>query len=287
MKKLTIFLLCLSMLMFACTIASTVTPPTQTPVVIQVPVTVTSPPATEAPTEVPPTVEVVTPSPAANVTCNEVSLYLAPELASGYDCKTVPETSGEAYFDKNPQYTEITLQGYPLADRFFSPRIQIYPVQRYSELAPDAVNPAVADLQALLAGGPTSDHLPLLPIFNAAQVFRAQYSIVPFANGSGIRFLTEYAQYAAPVNNHDMFYAFQGLTSDGQYWISAILPMSHPILPANADTMPNGQSFEDFANNYVPYITDMTNQLNSQGADSFIPTLTALDMLVASIHIAP
>jgi hypothetical protein len=286
MKRCVFFLLVLSLLMFACTIS--VTP---TPVVITVPVTVTVPaPATQAPTEPPVATEPPTatqpPVPVTNIICNELALFLDPALASGYDCKTVPEVSGQG-FDVNPQYTELTFQGYPLSERFFTPHIDVFPVQRFSELAPDAVNPDVASLQALIGGGAVGEALPLLPIFNAAQLFHSQYKVLTFAGGSGVRFLTEYAQYAAPINNHDMFYSFQGLTSDGQYWISAIFPISNTILPENGDNPPNGQSFEDFSNNYPNYITDVTNQLNSQTAESFIPTLTALDALVASIHIQP
>ena len=63
----------------------------------------------------------------------------------------------------------------------------------------------------------------------------AKGKLQPFVSGIGVRFLTEYAQYFVPVNNHDLFYTYQGLTNDGQYWISVILPINHPDLPANAD----------------------------------------------------
>jgi hypothetical protein len=215
-----------------------------------------------------------------------VALFLEPALASGYDCKTIPETSGEG-FDVNPQYTELSFQGYPLSDRFFTPHIDVFPVQRFSELAPDAVNPDVATLQALIGGGAVGDSLPLLPIFNAGQEFHAQYKVLAFANGSGVCYLTQYAQYFAPINNHDMFYSYQGLTSDGKYWISAILPISNPILPASGDSPPNGQSWEDFGNNFTTYIADLITQLNSQPPENYSPTITMLDALVTSIRIQP
>jgi hypothetical protein len=227
------------------------------------------------------------PVPQTNVICNELALFLNPALASGYDCKTTPEVSGEG-FDVNPQYTELTFQGYPLSDRFFTPHIAVFPVQRFSELAPDAVNADVAVLQALIGGGPTSDKgLPLLPIFNAAQEFHAQYKVIAFQSGSGIRFLTQYSQAADPINNHEMFFTFQGLTSDGKYWISAILPISNSSLPENGDNPPNGQTFEEFGNNFPTYIADITSQLNSQTAESFSPTILMLDALVTSIRIQP
>ena len=220
-----------------------------------------------------------------NVTCNELALYLDPALASGYDCQTIPESSME--FEMYPAHTELTLQGYPLADKFFTPHISIYPVQRYTELLPDFIPGRVSDLQTLIGGGAAGDSLPFLPVFNAAQTFHAQYQVIPFVSGSGIRYLTLYAQYFAPVNNHDLFYTYQGLTSDGQYWVSAILPINNPILPANADNPPSGVSWEEFSNNYDPYIADMIAQLNAQPQDAYTPSLGLLDALVASITIQP
>jgi hypothetical protein len=282
MKRLVYFLAILSTLLFACNISTTVTPP----VVTTVPVTPETPTMTEVPTATETPAATEPPVPQTNVNCNELALFLDPVLASGYDCKTIPEVSGEG-FDVNPQYTELSLQGYPLSDRFFTPRIDVFPVQRFSELAPDAVNPDVTALQALIGGGAVGASLPLLPIFNAAQEFHAQYKVLAFANGSGIRYLVQYAQYYAPINNHDMFYTFQGLTSDGKYWISAILPISNPILPVNGDSPPNGQSWDDFGNNFATYIADLITQLNSQPPENYSPTITMLDALVTSIRIQP
>ena len=271
MKKYFPFLIIVLMLL-SCSLPGTETPP---PVTTEPPVT--EPPVTEPPTE-PPIM--------ANVTCNELSLYLDPALGSSFTCETIPESTVE--MEVHPQFTRVNLVGYPLSGTFFPARIDVYPVAAYTALMPDAIPNRVVALQGLLAGGvPGTDSLPFLPVFNAAQTFHAQYQVVPFMNGSGIRFLTLYAQYFAPVNNQDMFYTYQGLTPDGQYWVSAILPANHPILPANADNPPGGMSWEDFANNYDPYITDMVNQLNAQPAASYIPSLAALDALVASIRVQP
>ncbi|HEX9387675.1 MAG TPA: hypothetical protein VF918_15235, partial [Anaerolineales bacterium] len=59
--------------------------------------------------------------------------------------------------------------------------------------------------------------------------------MISFQNGQGVRFLTEYAQYAASANNHDLFYHFQGLTRDGAYYIIAILPITVPVLAETSD----------------------------------------------------
>jgi len=271
MKKIIYPVLALSLAILACSVPTPVTP-TEAPV--------TEPPA---PTENPLT---------ANVICNELSLYLDPALASGYVCETIPESPYE--METYPEHTKVTLQGYALSDKFFEPQILVYPVARYTELLPDVIPGRVTELQGLIAGGPApvfgtsfSDSLPFLPTFNAAQVFFIGYQVVPFQNGGGIRYMTEYAQYAAPVNNTDLFYTYQGLTPDGQYWISAILPINNSILPADAVNPPGGMTWEDFTNGYETYITDTLNQLNAQPPESYTPTLAALDALVSSITVTP
>jgi hypothetical protein len=220
------------------------------------------------------------------MSCHEVAIYLDPSLASDFTCETIAESpSGiETY----PQYTKLTLNGYPLSDKFFIPYLSVLPVQRYTELLPDFIPGQVAALQTLVSGGaPGKKDLPFLPTLNAAQMFHAQYRILPFANGRGIRYLTLLAQNYAPINNYELFYTYQGLTSDGNYWVTAILPVSNPILPDNADNPPGGQTWDQFTNNYSSYITDLTTQLNSQAAGNYTPDLAILDALVSSISIQP
>jgi hypothetical protein len=280
MKKQIPYLIVIAFLLMACSISVNLTPepatPSQPPVV--------APSATTAPTEAP-----TQPAMQANVICNRLSLYLDPALGSGYDCQTIAESSGAdlPYFAINPEYTEVTFQTYALSDTFFSPHIDVFPVHRYSELIPDVIDQHVANLQGLIAGGALGANsvLPLLPPFNAGQVFYAQYAVVPFQNGSGIRYVTMYSQAAYPVNNHEVFYSYQGLTSDGQYWISIIFPINNPILPASGDTPPDGQSWDDFNNNYQSYLADITEQLDAQSPGSFVPTINMLDSLINSIVI--
>ena len=225
----------------------------------------------------------------ANVICNNVSLILDPALGSGYECQTIPESSGadRAYFDVYPEYTEVTLMNYPFTDSSYAPRIAVYPVQRYSELAPELVPASVTNLRSLVSGGATSSNkMPLLPIFKSVQMFHSQDAVLSFRNGKGVRYLTQYTQGIVPVNNQELFYTYQGLTDDGKYWVSVILPISTPNLMADGKNPPDGQSMDDFANNYSTYVADTAAQLNEQNTDSFTPAIGQLDALVQSISIA-
>jgi hypothetical protein len=284
MKRLVFPLTILSVLLFACNILSTPTPamPATAPVVTQ------SPTATEPPTATEALVATATTAPQTNVICNEMKLFLDPALASGFSCQSVPEAADQNApgFAVNPKYTELTFTGYVLSDRFFTPKIDVFPVQRFSELLPDVIPARLVALQALIGGGPAGNKgLPILPIFNAAQELFAQYKVIPFGSGQGIRYLTQYSQYVDPINNNELFYTYQGLTADGKYWISAILPISNPLLPADGKNPPNGQSADDFSNNFNSYIADLTTQLNAQPPESYSPTITTLDALVSSIII--
>jgi hypothetical protein len=282
MKKIALPILVICLTMLACSITPTSEPPVTEPPVIEPPVT--EPPVTEPPATEPPLV--------TNVICNELALYLDPSLASGYECETIPESPYE--MELFPEHTKLTLTGYPLSGKFFEPHISIYPVAAYTALNPAAVPGRVAELQALIAGGSLppfvasfSTSLPFLPTFNAGQAFYAQEQILPFASGRGIRFLTEFAQYLVPVNNNDLFYTYQALTSDGLYWVSAILPVNLPMLPADALNPPGGVTWEEFSNTYESYINDMVGQLNTQPGGNYIPSLLLLDGLVNSITITP
>jgi hypothetical protein len=282
MKKL-IPLILVAVTIMACSIIPT---PKPEPTVFVPPVT--EPPVTEPPATEPP----IVPPVGVLVTCNELSFYLDPALATGFDCQTVPESPSE--MELYPAHTKVILQGYPLADKFFEPQIMVYSVAAYTALAPTVIPDRVADLQTMVASGhnplykgTTSKAIPFLPTFNAGQAFYSKGKLQPFTSGIGVRFLTEFAQYFVPANNFDLFYTYQGVTTDGQYWVTAILPINHPILPDNAENPPGGMTWEAFTAGYETYIVDIVGQLNSRPPESFTPTLLALDALVTSITITP
>jgi hypothetical protein len=294
MKRILLTLIILSMKVFACS-APPATATTQ-PAVSETPLPTNTLPPTLTATQAATATETSTVTatlgnegplfPPNNVTCYGLSIYIDPSLAASTTCELIPASTEE--MDLHPQYVNLTLQGYPLQDKFFPATISIYQVQAFADLQPDYVHGLVTDLQALLAGGvPGQFGLPFLPNFHAAQTFHSNYSLFPFLNGNGIRFLTLYAQYTAPVNNHDLFYTYQGLTADGQYWVSVIMPINLPILPANADNPPAGLTWEQFSANYEAYIVDMVAQLEAQPADSFTPTFAALDGMISTIVIGP
>src|SRR5688500_16297712 len=221
-----------------------------------------------------------------------VSFTIPNGLAGGAntDKMTAVESNTDAPWDIAPTHLRFTLTEYQLQDKFHEPRIFVYPAGEYAQSNPIAAE-QLDRLRKILAGAiPLHETLPTVPFFNAAPVLSAQIKIIPFENGGGgIRLLTQYAQYAAPVNNHELFYHFQGLSGDGNYYIVAILPITAPILPEDEKpeaTVPEGGIHipTDVGPNNVYYFS-VTEKLNSLSLDAFTPSLNALDALFQSFVI--
>jgi hypothetical protein len=228
------------------------------------------------------------PSSKTSATCHELTLNLDPALATGYGCQSVPAVSaGGPVSAISPAHTELTLTGYTFTDNQYTPTVYVYPLQDYTTLLPDVVPPMVSALQALIGGGSAPERgLPFLPAMSGIQAIVARYQVVSFSNGSGIRFITQSNSGIVPVNNQAMFYTFQGLSSDGKYWVSAILPVSSPLVMADGKNPPNGMSMDQFTAGYSTYMSDLLAKFNDNAA-GFTPDLAVLDALVASIKVQP
>jgi hypothetical protein len=197
-----------------------------------------------------------------------------------------PEEHPEPGTGVIPEHIGLAFNGYVLPDTFHEPYIHIYPVDEL-EAGWEYAGTIVAELQQMLAEKPAApEPIPFLPVFNAGQMMRAQVAYLDFQNGTGVRFLTQYDQAYIPINNHEMFYTFQGLTSDGKYYVAAILPVSHPSLPAEGTGIPGGD-WEAFAQNFETYASDIEQQLDAQDASSFTPDLSLLDAMIQSLVAAP
>lgn len=236
---------------------------------------------------------VVTPKPtkkvnlpaATNTSCHELTFFLDPSLEASIKCTTIPEydDADAMPFDTHPQYTKVSLIDYPLTGRIMQPVISVFPIQRYRELLPDVVDQDIAALQSLISGGdPGSIDPPILPVQNATQLFLAQYEVLQFQNGSGVRYITQYAQAYVPPNNHGLFFSFQGLTSDGEYWVSVILPISHPSL-WETEGAPSNTEYAIIESNPDAYYADRASEIDEKDPKSFVPSIKKLDTLVKSI----
>jgi len=235
------------------------------PVVTEEPAAVPTVAPTEAPVEVP------------EATREGIRLAYDDVIADDVGIETVP---AEAFMGGTiiPEHVRISFSGYALQDTFHEPRIHIYPIHELEASGEITAN-VVAALRQLLEKKPAAaDEIPFLPPFNAAQTMRAQVAYVDFQSGAGVRFLTHYAQALVPVNNNELFYTFQGITHDGAFYVAAILPVSHPTLPADGSAPVPDDEFDT-------YFREVEQQLDVQDSSTFTPDLSLLDEMIRSLEL--
>ena len=206
-------------------------------------------------------------------------------VAAGFQTETitaVTEAEGGPYWGVMPEYKLLTLPGYPISNHLMTPQIFIYPVEEL-QAANEGTVPIVTSLQTLLQSPQEIPTMPFLPLFNAQQVMHAHLQYLDFQSGQGLRYLTQFDQAFIPINNDELIYTYQGLTSDGKYYVAAVLPVNHPSLPADGNV--TGNEPPEFSSDFPTYITNVVTDLNSQATNTFTPDLTQLDAMMSSLEI--
>lgn len=262
-----------------------------------IPVLIACNTATSTPTPVPPTNPVVpatSPTPAAptptlspteGVEQGVASVAveangLAQEVMS-WVVEAVPPSADNPWWVTMPAYTLLSLNGYPIAGHMRQPQIFVYPVQGL-EVNEAALN-VVDSLRALLQTQQAGETLPYLPLYNELQLMHAQVKYLDFKDGTGVRYLTEYGQGLMPVNNHVLFYTYQGLTGDGRYYVAGVLPIHLSSLPANENDLANLPL--EYTTDFPTYLVNTINMLNQLPADAYTPDLNQLDAMMQSIDL--
>ena len=206
-------------------------------------------------------------------------------MATGFQTETVaavPASDDAPYWEVLPEYTRATLQGYPISSHLMQPQIFIYPANELGKVNQGA-GKMVASLQTLLKSPQEVTPMPFLPLFNAMQVMHTHVQFLDFQSGQGLRYLTEFDQGMVPINNYELIYTYQGLTSDGKYYVAAVLPVNHPSLPADGEV--TGKEPQEFTSDFSTYLANVGKTLNPQAAKTFTPDLTQLDAMMSSLDI--
>lgn len=304
MKKIFLLLSMLVLVTLACGFSVNLAPTNEAPTAAETPVLIEPPTTTPevfiSLTQAIPATSVVQPSPVTGtlVTIGRLTLEIPSSVASGASGGDIPPVTNEdaPYWEKTPGHLSVSLNdSYVLQGKFHKPQIYVYPAINYATLVPGAFESMHRLRNVISAVVPsTPEQLPAVPFFNAAQVFASNIQMISFQNGSGVRFLTEYAQNIAPVNNHDLFYHFQGFSNDGNYYIVAIFPITAPVLAEASDpgaALPaGGISFPDINDpnaDFQGYYASVTDLLNSTSPEAFTPSISQLDALIQSMWVAP
>jgi hypothetical protein len=127
--------------------------------------------------------------------------------------------------------------------------------------------------------------LPALLTEPANQLIRAGLRYVNFQTGTGIRYLAQYGEQPWPVDSTLLFYTYQGVTADGAYFVSAVLPVNHPGLEGDDGFATLSEDPAKFQSNYPAYVDYVQKQLNTEQPSAFTPNLASLDAMIKSLAI--
>nr|NIP25199.1 hypothetical protein [Phycisphaerae bacterium]NIX29014.1 hypothetical protein [Phycisphaerae bacterium] len=139
----------------------------------------------------------------------------------------------------------------------------------------------IGALDNLLAERPSlpDGALPHLPPPNGRQDLQVQMAYLAFQNGEGVRYLTQFNQEPRQINNQEIYYTFQGITADHTYFVAIFFPVMSAVLPDKMEV----EDWEAFSANYVAYLSETAAVLDQISPDEFMPNLTLLDAIVASL----
>lgn len=176
-----------------------------------------------------------------------------------------------------------------------APRITIYPVEAYINVAGEPVAAQVDQLNELLAlaDGVTPEPetvMPLIPPPGSLMDRWVQYLKLGYTQGDGVRYISDSPfrqQYGVWANDTTGYY-YQALTEDGKFYISMFWPVSTDSLPNSADEADEGAKAE--ASNpetSAAYQEAIRMTLNELSASDWTPNLDDLDALAASIEFQP
>ena len=243
-----------------------------------------------------------TPSPAPPATSLEntirfkyrnVSLVTPPFLSNKITAEELDLREQRDPADAVPGFIQIDLRepwdtGYE--DGLYS-QVLVYPladlVLAYPQSAAESTK-----LQNILKqnGQPLPQDLPFWPLTYYSQVsgaplrsygtpvFSVQSQRLDFASGHGLRYVTLLdAQPPRQTRMEGLIYTFQGLTDEGQYYVSVILPIDIP----HEDTL--RVNLENLAKLSVPDYGGIAKALSTLRADQFYLTLADCDGLVKSL----
>lgn len=177
-------------------------------------------------------------------------------------------------------FTNSTVTVYRTADLAGYDQIgaQVTALQQLLAERPD---PATLMVPVPPASGPTTE-LPFLPVAEAGQVARAKVQYVDMPGLSGVTYLTGFRQDVSPLTRNDLWYTFQGLSTDGSTYVSATFILTTDLLPKSYTPKQMNQIGKN-AKSWNAYLTETVAKLNAADPSAFSPSLTSADALIASI----
>jgi hypothetical protein len=230
---------------------------------------------------------------ANSITYNGFSFSFDPALASSVTITPYPGDPIDLQAPGGPEvrHTEFILyHDLPVPSAFEAPAaIRVYrtadfagyeyPAQRLDQLQQLLAGRPDLGQYMVVSGNMNENTLPFMPVLPAAQAIRARAHYVDTGAVRGIGYVTTYRQSVMPFVSGEFFYTFQGLSTDGAYYISAMFRVTAPFFPAEI-----GPDFDmdAFMAALPDYFAQSIAQLNQAAPTDFSPSLDALDAVIQS-----
>lgn len=187
-----------------------------------------------------------------------------------------------------------TAKGEDATSPYLIPHISVYPIEEFKKvyaLSPEMVKGFTEDMAAIsaIAGGSGAigleKELPYGLFIDAHQSFRAHATRLAFKSGKGFGFLTQYDIEPTLVNNENLVYVLQGVTTDGKYYVLAEFHVASPLAAPKPGESHDGYSITN-EKGYAAYVAKTAKKLEASPARDFTPNLEKLDELFKSITVA-
>lgn len=155
----------------------------------------------------------------------------------------------------------------------------------------ELANIELADLQTLLAtdvdlvqyaqisADGMVQELPYLNPIAAAQTIIGRPKYIDGNGLRGIAYVTAFRQDVYPFLADSFVYTFNGVSDDGQRAVNASFTLTTDLFEAE---VPEDFDYEAFSGEYIPYLNETRDALNSASPANFTPNLDTLDQVIAS-----
>jgi hypothetical protein len=214
-----------------------------------------------------------------------------------------------------PEHLHFEFENGP---QYWKPFVEIYPVRRFPEMyavnkrVAQGMQQAIRDLKRVIKEPNLrfNGEIPYLPYVDAHQDLQADVKTSSFSWGNGLYFVTYFDTEVILINNDHLRYVFEGLTTDGKYYVLGEIPISLAFLDdvsANVEsTSSEGFTYADLMEmlrtdekdrkqpkyialkkRFDSYISAVTLRIENTKPEGFEPALSKLEALIASLKIDP
>ncbi len=207
------------------------------------------------------------------------------------------QVAGDPMADAGPGFsdaakTQFTFYdfGEPMDSLFDTGGMRVYTIADLAQY--DFLQAQVDQLQNLLAkrpdlteyesaiSGEESKTLPYVPVVTHGQNLTARGAYVETDAVRGVAYVTAFRAAQEPFLPTDFLYTFQGISTDGQWYVNVTFPLYTDLFP---ETLA-GFDIEQFNAQWPEYLAESLATLNDATPDDFAPSLSAVDALIQSVQ---